>query len=158
MHMKQLINQFNLHTRLFNNVIEGIPDGNAVQSMTANTNHIAWLTGHIVSTRYMLAGVLGLSEKEPYPSLFEKGKGMEKDAVYPSMNELTKDWNSVSLKIVEALKNLSAEALDTKMPRPVPIGDTLGDFISFLMHHEAYSIGQIGLYRRYFDLDPMKYN
>jgi hypothetical protein len=156
--IKQLINQFNLHTRLLNNVTVAIKDGDAAKPMNENTNHIAWLTGHTVSTRFMLAGALGLKETEPFPELFQNGKGIDKTANYPSMDELTKGWNSLSTKIASALNSLSEEALNTKMPRPVPTGDSLGDFISFLMHHEAYTLGQLGIYRRYYGVDAMKYN
>ncbi len=156
--IKNLIDQFNLHTRLFNNVTVAIKDGDAAKPMNENTNHIAWLTGHTVSTRFMLAGALGLKESEPFPEQFENGKGIDKNAKYPSMGELTKDWNSLSTKIASALNLLNEETLNAKMPRPVPTGDTLSDYISFLMHHEAYTLGQLGIYRRYYGVDAMKYN
>ncbi|MDH3267884.1 MAG: DinB family protein [Ignavibacteria bacterium] len=156
--IKQLINQFNLHTRLFNNVTVAIKDGDAAKPMNENTNHIAWLTGHTVSTRFTLAGALGLKESEPFAELFQNGKGIDKTANYPAMNELTKDWNGLSTKIASALNLLNEETLNVKMPRPVPTGDTLSDFISFLMHHEAYTLGQLGIYRRYYGVDAMKYD
>lgn len=156
--IKHLINQFNLQTRLFNNVTTGIKDSDSTKQMNENTNHTAWLTGHTVSTRFMLAGALGLKEAEPYPELFQNGKGLDKNAKYPSMADLTSGWNSISEKVAAALNALSEEVLATKMPRPVPTGDTLGDFISFLMHHEAYTIGQLGIYRRFHGEEAMKYN
>ncbi|MFN0276658.1 MAG: DinB family protein [Chitinophagales bacterium] len=156
--IKHLINQFNLQTRLFNNVTSNITDADAGKSMNENTNHIAWITGHIVSTRYMLANALGQNVQEPFPTFFENGKGMDKTATYPSMQDLTKDWGFISEKVTTALAGLTDEATDTKMPQPVPTGDTLGDFIAFLAHHEAYTIGQLGIYRRFHGLDSMKYN
>lgn len=156
--IKYLIIQFNLQTRLFNNVTVGVTDSDAQTQMNGNTNHAAWLTGHIVSTRFMLANVLGLNVKEPFPAFFENGKGLDKTAKYPSMSALTKDWNALSEKMVAALSSLNEEALNNKMPRPVPTGDTLGDFIAFLIHHEAYTIGQLGISRRFFGLEGMKYS
>ena len=52
--IKHLINQFNLHTILLNNVTVANKDGDDSKPMNENTNHIAWLTGHTVSTRFML--------------------------------------------------------------------------------------------------------
>lgn len=156
--IKHLINQFNLQTRLFDNVTAGVTDADSQKQMNQNTNHLAWLTGHTVSTRYMLAGVLGLQEQEPFPAFYENGKGMDKDATYPGMSDLTKDWHPISEKIAAALEATTEEALAAKMPNPVPTGDTLGDFIAFLMHHEAYTIGQMGISRRYHGLQAMKYN
>ncbi|MFN0030982.1 MAG: DinB family protein [Flavobacteriales bacterium] len=156
--IQHLINQYNLQTRLFNNATVGISDEQSEKRMSADTNPIAWLTGHTVSTRFMLAGALGLQESEPFPDLFQNGKGADANSKYPSMNALTKDWNSISEKVGKALSALSEEAIATKMPRPVPTGETLGDFISFLMHHEAYTIGQLGIYRRFHGLEAMKYD
>lgn len=156
--IQYLAGQFNLQTRLFSNVTAGVPDANSVKTLNENTNHIAWLTGHIVSTRFMMAAVLGITAQEPFPALFANSKGRDAAAVYPPMNELTRDWNSISEKIAAALEALPAEALQTKMPQPVPTGDTLGDFLGFLMHHEAYSIGQLGIARRFFGLEAMTYN
>lgn len=156
--IKHLIRQFDLQTRLFKNVTVGISDADSVRQMNANTNHAAWLTGHTVSTRFMLAKALGLNVQEPFPALYENGKGMEKGAKYPSMKELIREWDSISEKIVNAMNALTEAALENKMPKPVPTGDTMGDFISFLMHHEAYTIGQIGIVRRFLGLDAMKYS
>jgi uncharacterized damage-inducible protein DinB len=155
--IKYLINQFDLQSRLFKNATAGISDADSGKPMNPNTNHIAWLTGHTVSTRYSLANALGSQVQEPFPNLFRNEKGMDKSAKYPSMNELTKDWNSISETLNAALNAVSDEALDKKIPRPVPTGDTLGDLVSFIIHHEAYTLGQLGIYRRFHGLEPMKY-
>jgi hypothetical protein len=156
--IKHLINQFDLQTRLFNNVTTGINDADAQKPLNENTNHVAWLAGHVASTRYMLAGALGIQTAEPFPDIFGNGKGLQKDVKYPSIKESTKEWNALSEKISTALKNLPEEALGNKMPQMFPTGDTFGDFISFLNHHEAYTIGQIGIARRFFGNEAMKYN
>ncbi|HYG49507.1 MAG TPA: DinB family protein [Flavobacteriales bacterium] len=143
--IKHFINQFDLQTRLFNNVTEGISDNDSIKRLNANTNHVAWLTGHVASTRYMLAGAT-----EPFPELFQNGKGLQNDAKYPPIKELTKDWNALAEKISNTLQKLPEEALSTQMPQAVPTGNTLADFIAFINHHEAYTIGQIGIARRFF--------
>jgi hypothetical protein len=151
--MKYLINQFDLQSRLFHNVTDGIPEEYSSKPMNRNTNHVAWLTGHTVSTRYMLANALGIKAQEPFPDLFRDGKGMDRSAEYPSMQELTRDWNSISTAVKHALETLGDEAWD----RSAPMGDTLGDFVSFIMHHEAYTLGQMGIYRRFHGMEPMRY-
>jgi hypothetical protein len=155
--IKHLINQFDLQTRLFNNVTKDIKDSDSTKRMNGNTNHIAWLTGHLVSSRYNLGAALGITDKEPYPALFENRKGMDKNAKYPSMQDLTKDWDPITKKISAKLNSLTEDVLNTKMPSPVPTGETLGDLIAFLMHHEAYTIGQLGIYRRFHGQEAMSY-
>lgn len=155
---KLVINQFNLHTKLFQNVVADITNAKAKKRLNSNTNHMAWLIGHTVSTRFMIASVLGLKVAEPFPELFGKGKGLDKEAKYPSMHQLTKDWKKLSEKLVKALNGLSEEALAAKAPFSMPGAETLGEFIAFLMHHEAYTLGQMGIVRRYHGLEAMKYS
>jgi uncharacterized damage-inducible protein DinB len=155
--IKHLINQFNLQSRLFNNVTAEISDEDSGKPMNRNTVHIAWLAGHTVSTRYSLANALGCQVQEPFPNLFKNEKAMDKAVEYPSMKELTKDWDSISETLKTALTAVSDEALDKKIPRPVPTGDTLGDLVSFLIHHEAYTLGQLGIFRRFHGMERMKY-
>jgi hypothetical protein len=153
-----LAGQFDLQTRLFQNVVDQVTDGISTTRLNGNTNHLAWLVGHTVSTRFMLAKVLRMELQEPFPALFENGKGLDASAQYPSMAELTKDWASVSEAVSAAIKALPAEALGMVMPQPVPNGNTLGDFLAFIIHHEAYTIGQMGISRRFHGLEAMKYN
>lgn len=155
--IKSIISQFELQTSLMKNVTVGINDSDAQSRLNENTNHIAWLTGHIVSIRFMIAGALGSPTQEPFPELFENGKGLDNTAQYPSMEDLMKDWDSISEKDLQLMNQLTEEALSQKMPRPVPTGDTLGDFLVFLLHHEAYTLGQIGISRRFFGLEAMSY-
>jgi hypothetical protein len=155
--IKHLINLFNLQSGLFTNVTAEISDEDSTKTLNQNTNHIAWLTGHSVSTRYMLANMLGIQVEEPFPDLFRNGKGMDRSAEYPSMKELTKDWSSISETLKTALLAVDDEALDKILPQPAPTGDTLGDFVSFIIHHEAYTLGQLGIYRRFHGMEPMKY-
>ncbi len=153
-----LASQFDLQTRLFLNVVAEVSDSAATTRLNANTNHIAWLAGHTVSTRYTLANVLRMEVQEPFPALFGNRKGLDASAQYPSLTVLTQDWASLSEKISAAIKALPAEALSMELPQPVPTGNTLGDFLAFILHHEAYTIGQMGLARRFHGLEAMKYN
>src|SRR5829696_4938062 len=86
-----LLAQFKLQERLFNNVLDGLKEEDALKRINANTNHIAWLTGHLVSTRFMMAGLLGIQLQEPFPELFANGKGLQADAKYPTLDLLRKD-------------------------------------------------------------------
>jgi hypothetical protein len=153
-----LIGQFRLQEKLFTNVTSDIRDDDAAKRINTNTNHLAWLIGHAVSSRYMLVNVLGGNASEPFPDLFAQGKGMQANATYPPVQELIRDWNGVSQKLVERLNALGDTELKAAGPVPTPIGTSMRDFISFCAHHEAYTIGQMGLYRRVHGYSAMKYN
>jgi uncharacterized damage-inducible protein DinB len=156
--LQPVIEAFKLQTRLFNNVTKDITEEHAGAHFAGSPNHIAWITGHLVSTRYMLTAVLGLTDKEPFPELFERGQGIRDDATYPSMAQLTAGWDELSEKIIERLENLSEDDLASDPPIQTPIAEnTLRGFITFICHHEAYHIGQLSLARRIFGYEPMSY-
>ena len=153
-----LIGQFKLQEKLFNNVASDIKDEDASKRINGNTNHLSWLIGHAVSSRYMLVNVLGGNASEPFPDIFGQGKGMQANITYPPVKDLLKDWSGISKKLEERLNSLGESDLKATAPGPTPIGNTVRDFISFCAHHEAYTIGQIGLYRRVHGYSAMKYN
>ncbi len=153
-----IIDMMKLQTGLFNNVTTGIADAHATVRTNGNTNHMAWLTGHLVSTRYTMAALVGLELQEPYPELFAKGKGFDENTTYPTMAELTAQWSEVSEALIAGLSQLTEEQLNGPAPFQVPFPDpTYRGVLSFFAHHEAYHIGQIGLLRKYFEYESMQY-
>ena len=156
--MSTVKKQFDLHTRLFNNVLEGISDPDTNSRANGHVNHIKWLAGHLTSTRFGFKDMAGFEEGDPYGELFSHGKAIDPEADYPSIESIRENWNAISGKISDALGSLPAEALEADAPR-VPIGEgKMGDFLDFLMHHEAYHIGQIGILRKFLGQEAMKYS
>jgi uncharacterized damage-inducible protein DinB len=150
--------QFDLHTRLFNNVLDGIDDAEADQRASQTVNHIKWLAGHLLATRYGFKELGGLDVENPYAELFAHGKPIDDHATYPPLDDIRERWNAISSKISEAFVNLPSEIADGPSPVNVPVGDmTLGGFLSFLMHHEAYHLGQMGILRKYLGKEGMNY-
>lgn len=154
---EMLVKQFDLQTRLFTNVTVGVSDEHAHTRPNANTNHIAWLTGHTVATRYMLANIIGLPDAEPFPDLFANGKGLSAEVTFPSMRALLKDWPGITAKMMTRIQEMTEAELLADAPFAMGTGKRIVDFIAFIAHHEAYTIGQIGLLRRFFGYEAMKY-
>lgn len=156
--LQPAIEAFKLQTRLFRNVTKDITEDHASGLFGGSPNHISWITGHIVSTRYMLGNVLGLSDREPFPELFERGQGIKEDAKYPSIEKLTAGWEEFADKIIARLESLNEDELLADPPVQTPIAEyNLRGFITFICHHEAYHIGQLSLARRHFGYEPMSY-
>ena len=148
-----------MQTRLFRNVTNDITDEHAKAHFGGSPNHIAWITGHLVSTRYTLSTVLGLIDREPYPELFESGKVIQDDMDYPSMDKLTAGWEDFGEKIIDRLESLTEDELQADPPIQTPIADnTLRGFITFICHHEAYHIGQLSILKRHFGYEPLSYS
>ncbi|MEM7041073.1 MAG: DinB family protein [Bacteroidota bacterium] len=155
--VSQLLNMFGMHDRLFKNVTADL-SGNVDQRLSADVNHLGWLAGHLVSTRYFLANVLGTEVQEPHPDLFANGKGIDAEASYPSLDSSIAAWDEITATLATAFQNINADFLDAKAPFATPMGDTMADFFGFMAHHEAYHIGQMGILRKYFGHEGMKYN
>ena len=153
-----LVTQFDLQTRLFNNVLDGISDAEADVRVRDNVNHIKWLAGHLTSTRFSMGKIGRLEAEDPWAELFSHGHGLREDADYPSIDAIKAQWNAISGPISAGLANLPDAALSSPAPAKVPVNDdTLGGMLAFLMHHEAYHIGQLGLLRRILGKEAMKY-
>lgn len=153
-----LLMSYDLHSRLFENVIEGISDKDAQNRLNTKANHIAWIAGSLVHERFELANVLDIEKKQTSNKLFEDHKGIQDNVPYPSLQEFKKDWKDITPILRNALVNISNEQLENTDPYQMP-GEhlTLFDAMVFIIDRESYCIGQIGLYRRLFGYEPMKY-
>ncbi len=152
--------QFDLQTRLFNNVTDGIGEQEAHLRNSEQINHIKWIAGHMLNTRLSgISKVVGLQSDDTYAAQFGRGKSLDPQAQYPSMEEITARWQATAPAIGAALSNVPEEVLSAKSPVPAPIADdTIRGLLSFLISHEAYHIGQLGILRKLAGKEAMAYN
>ena len=156
--LRSAIEQLKMQTQLFLNVVDGVSEEHALERLAGRSNHFAWLVGHIVSTRFQMGYVLGMPMREPHPELFERGIGLNENATYPSLETLVEPWAEFSEKLLAKLEDINEDQLASEPPIVTPIGDySLRGFISFLAHHEAYHIGQLGILRKALGYTAMRY-
>lgn len=156
--MESVLEIFELQTRLLKNVLNEINEDYLQVRPEGNINHMAWITGHVVSSRHGIVNLMGGQLNYQYDDLFGQGKGIE-DTQYPSIEELTSSWKSISEMLMKKLAEISTEQLKEEAPFKVPLGNgSMRSLITFFAHHEAYHIGQLGILRKYFGADAMKYN
>jgi hypothetical protein len=157
--------QFDLQTRLFNNVLEGIADAIGNERLNDQVNHLQWIAGHLTNARYNFAPMLGINESFPYKELYTdaskpppNNRAMDVTVTYPSLSEIAIYWNRMAPLLTESLSKLSEEQLAAELPFAMPIDDnSLGGFLGFLASHESCHIGQMSLIRKYLGLDAMSY-
>lgn len=155
--MYSLVVLYDMHTKYFSNVIEGISDEDAHHRMDTKANHVAWLTGSLVQQRYELANLLGNDMKQAADELFKDFKGIQDQVNYPPLSTFKKDWDDITPILRKALVEVSDEQLD----RPFDMeGMTMPYFnlIAFMIYREANCIGQIALWRRLLGYPAMKYD
>lgn len=155
--MKEVKKQLDLHTRLFRNVVEGLEEEKD-RRPNEFTNHIAWLAGHLVSTRYMLANLMGAGLAEPFPGQFEHGKGIDPNGVYPYISEQLAGWEEATNALNSNWPDFESSDLTVELPQATPLGKDKASFTTFILHHEAYHLGQLGILRRYYGKEAMKYS
>ena len=163
--IKIVSEQFALHSRLFNNVLEGIDDMKGHERLSEEINHIQWIAGHLTNTRHNYASMLGIDKAFPYKDLYAdptkpppSNRAIDASIKYPSIAEISKYWNEYAAPFAEAVSKLSDAQVGTEMPFGTPIGDKsmLGLF-GFLASHEIYHIGQMSIIRKYLGLGAMSY-
>ena len=160
--MNPLIIQFDLHHRLFNNVLDGFTDEETNQRLSGypEISHVKYLAGHLLSSQYGIASIAGLNPEVKWNDLFAvMGQSEAKDdAPYPHIDEIKAEWNRLHEPVRAGLLSLDPSTLNKKPPAPFDVvSDTAGQLWAFISHHQAYHIGQIGILRRAFGKAPMSF-
>jgi hypothetical protein len=156
---KQLLAQYDLHNLLFNNVIVDISEEESNIRLVPSINNIKWLAGHLVWVQTNLGRMCGVLIEivwiDHYNTQLSQPPGPE--IKVPSLKEIKDAWNRYSAEIRNGLDNLSDEALNSPIEFPIPLFKTQEGLWTFINHHQAYTIGQIGILRRALGKEAMKY-
>lgn len=159
---QSLLIQFDLHQRLYNNVLDGFTDAetNRRPYGDKNVNHVKYLAGHLLNSQYGLSMIAGLQPEVKWNKLFAvMGQSEAKDDFnYPSIKEIKDEWNALHEPTFKGLKQLTRH--DPEQP-PLPpfnqVAATNSELWAFINHHQAYHIGQISILRKVFGKEPMSY-
>lgn len=155
--MISLIVLYDIQTKYFGNVLDGISDKDIHNRLSTKANHIAWLAGSLVQQRYEIAHMLGIKNKPAADDLFKNNKGIQDDVVYPSLSVYKKDWDTITPLLKDALLNIADEKLDESFEMMPGMKMTYYDLVTFMSYREASCIGQIALWRRLLGYPAMSY-
>jgi uncharacterized damage-inducible protein DinB len=148
-----------LNTKLFANCLDGLDEETARTRVNGRTNNVAFITCHLVDARYFLASYLGAPASNPLKEVLEGLRSIEDFTEFPLVREVLAAWEEVSERLAERFGSLRQAELEAPSSQKFPLvdGTVLGG-IAFLIQHESYHLGQLGLLRRAFDLEPMSYD
>lgn len=127
---------------------EGVTHEESLVRPGSGGNCINWVLGHIVVHRGVMLTLLGQppfwSDEEA--EVYRRGSSGDLPASrLKPLDALRADLESSSTRLRAAM----AAADDTVLRSPAPSGKlTVGERLAFLVFHEAYHTGQIGLLRR----------
>ena len=150
---------FNLNSKLFLNATEKVTDEMAVIRPDDQINNVVFISAHLLDARYYISDMLDLKVVNPFKDAFEKVTRVEDSDQLPGLNKIRSTWVEVSQKLSDHLTTLPEEILNRKASFKFPVtDDTVLGAITFLISHESYHLGQLGILRKYLDLPAMKYD
>src|ERR1700744_4673195 len=147
---KRLLDLYDLQTLLFNNVLVDVNEEESEVRLVPGINNVKWLAGPLVRGQGGLARMGNVKMELPwlphYDTQIPQPQGPE--VPIPTLEEIKDAWNDYAQPIRNGLENLPEEALAMAADFPMPQFRTLEGLWTFITHHQAYTIGQIGILRR----------
>lgn len=148
-----------LHTRLFLNCFDEVSDETARLRPNEDTSSMAFVALHMHDARHYLAKFMGMEESNPFEQITATAKTIDEIEIYPSLAEMRTAWLEVTAALDHGFHGLNSDSL-SQVPATVdfefPFEDpTMLGGVAFLLHHEAYHIGQLALLRKFHHLPAM---
>ncbi|HVF97328.1 MAG TPA: hypothetical protein VM871_08415 [Flavisolibacter sp.] len=148
---------YDMHTRFFHRVLDGINEEDRHNRLQTKANHIAWLTGSLMEQRAEIARALGADLKQQAHELFAHNKGIQDGVSYPALDAFRSDWEKISPVLRDLLLHVSDEKLNEYFEMMPGMKMTYYELITFVIYREANCIGQLALWRRLLGYEAMKY-
>ena len=149
---------FKLNSSLFLNTLVDLDDDRARWRPSEQTNSAAYVALHLVDTRYYMATHVGLTLTNPFAALLKDARSIGDVRTLPKLDDVRSAWKAVTGDLRVKFGQLTDAHLNVLASAKLPTDDetTLG-MLSFLMQHESYHIGQLGLLRKQMGLPAMLY-
>jgi hypothetical protein len=145
-----IANMFKTNAQVFEKATQGVPTDKWLVRPGDDSNHLAWIAGHVVVHRGMVAKILGQQWSAPWEQLFARGAKLVAPEQYPAPGELSEAFQDVSEKLAAAFPNVSADVLKKPVPKESPSLDgTVGGSIALLCLHETFHVGQMSYLRKW---------
>lgn len=143
-----------LHRRLFANVLDGLTD-EQLGEHAGEANDVLWIAAHLAQSRAGLAALLGEAVEHPLEAY---SNAVPAGTERPTLETIRETFAQASGALNRALRKVTDEGLAGDAPFEIPVRDqTMAGMLNFLLSHEGYHLGQLGLYRRVLGLPAMRY-
>lgn len=148
---------FKLQARVVRRVVamnlDGVTHEDSIVAPTPAGNSINWVVGHLLFTYNSLLPLLNAEAVADGAMLDVYARGAETMTDFGlaiRLDELCALWETAAHRITAALDAFDPLRLDDKAAVS-PTGnpdETMGSLIAFILFHQAYHAGQLGLLRR----------
>lgn len=147
-----------LNSRLFLNCLADLTDEQARVRPNERTNHCLFLAIHLTDARHFLLRSLGEPSPSPFAALLENARSLDDLGELPPLAEVTTAWREATEKLMAVLNSSDPDRFTEPSGQRFPVDDpTVLGGLGFLLHHEAFHIGQMALLRRFVGLPGMSY-
>ena len=154
-----LAEMLRMNTRLYRNCLAGLTDDKARVRPTATTNNAAFVAAHLVDSRYYLLSSLGVKQSSPLKGAKGGFNKIDDVTAFPPLAESQAAWTSAGEALGKRLGAITAAELDAPLDPGFPLETkSLLGVLVFLVQHEGYHLGQLGLLRKYAGLAGMAYD
>jgi uncharacterized damage-inducible protein DinB len=148
-----------LNTRLFHNCLASLVDDQARERPSEVTNSAAFLAAHLVDSRYYTLGLLGVKQSSPLKGADGGFNDIAQVSSYPALAEIRKAWTTVAKVLDQQLAAIKPAELDAPLDPGFPLENkTVLGVVTFMVQHDCYHLGQLGLVRKFSGLPAMAYD
>jgi len=149
---------FALNTRLFENCLEGVAEADAQRRLDDRTNSLAFIAAHLVDTRAWAIRYVGGDEPAPFDGALAYGTTIDAVSRVPTLEQILDAWDEIGERFEARLATCTAEQLAATPSQQFPgVPPTVLDGLGFLLQHESYHLGQLGLLRKLLGHPAMSY-
>ena len=147
--IKPILETYRFNSELVSLALDDLSPEDAVRRWKKGEgSSIAYLVGHLSSSRCGVLKTLGAASENPYKELYGAGVGAKDGAAYPPLPEIAAAWRETAARLHAALDALSDERALGPSDESYPTADrTLRGQLAFIAWHETYHVGQIGILR-----------
>lgn len=137
-----ILSIFAVNSTLFVYALDGIADDLARRGVGSTAHRIDHLVAHLLDARAALARALGMRPESPVLDILTSAASFAELGDRVPLSQLRDTWDALSGELAEALTRVDAATFEVA---------------AFLLQHEAYHLGQIGLLRRELGLPATRY-
>jgi uncharacterized damage-inducible protein DinB len=113
-----------------------------------NTNHIAWIFGHLAYCRGRTLHFIGTEWSLPMLENFGRGKKRMEDSAYAAPELLLSAWSESGHALAAALENASEDLLAQAATQgPPSLDGKISGIVNFMAIHETLHVGQASYVR-----------
>ena len=111
---------FGVSTALYEKALAGLDRETLLKRPGTGSNPLLWIAGHLASSRYGLAGVLGRPREFPLGKIFSRGAAPGDLSALPEIGPIQEAWRDISALLMSRLEELTDAEIGAPSPRSFP--------------------------------------